>query len=253
MLLEIYMTTRYFGERIKRNEDPRLLTGQGLYVDDVDLPDMLHVAFVRSPYAHAKINSIDISQALQREGVVAIYTANDLGDYWKPGPLLVSPPPVENIVFNEKTQVPLAKDKVKFAGEPIVMVLAESRYIAEDALADIQIDYEPLAAVVDLERALTSDSAIIHDELGTNVAAHVVQKKGEYASAKKEAALVIKRRFNYEHGCAAAMENRGIVAEWDRRAGRLTVWDTTQAPVVIRNGLSASLRHSSAAGSVRRS
>lgn len=235
------MTTRYFGERIKRNEDPRLLTGQGLYVDDVDLPNMLHVAFLRSPYAHARINSIDVSQALTRTGVVAVYTANDLGDYWKPGPLLVSPPPVADIVFNEKTQVPLAKDKVKFAGEPIVMVLAESRYIAEDALADIQIDYEPLAAVVDLERALASDSAIIHDELGTNVAAHVVQTKGEYESAKKEAALVIKRRFNYEHGCAAAMENRGIVAEWDRRAGRLTVWDTTQAPVVIRNGLAGML------------
>jgi len=95
------MATRYFGERIKRNEDPRLLTGQGLYVDDVDLPNMLHAAFLRSPYAHARINNIDVSPALQREGVVAIYTANDLGDYWKPGPLLVSPPPVKDIVFNE--------------------------------------------------------------------------------------------------------------------------------------------------------
>jgi len=235
------MTTRYFGERIKRNEDPRLLTGQGLYVDDVDLPNMLHVAFVRSPYAHARINSIDVSQALQREGVVAIYTANDLGDYWKPGPLLVSPPPVENIIFNEKTQVPLAKDKVKFAGEPIVMVLAESRYIAEDALADIQIDYEPLQAVVDMEKALGADSPIIHEDIGSNIAANVVQKKGDYESVKKDAALVIKRRFLYEHGCAAAIENRGIVAEWDARAGRLTVWDTTQAPVVIRNGLAGML------------
>jgi aerobic carbon-monoxide dehydrogenase large subunit len=241
MLLEIFMTTRYFGERIKRNEDPRLLTGQGLYVDDVDLPNMLHVAFVRSPYAHARINNIDVSQALGREGVVAIYTANDLGDYWKPGPLLVSPPPVDDIIFNEKTQVPLAKDKVKFAGEPIVMVLAESRYIAEDALADIQIDYEPLAAVVDLEKALQPDSTLIHEEIGSNVAAHVVQRKGDYESTKKEAALVIKRRFSYEHGCAAAIENRGIVAEWDKRAGRLTVWDTTQAPVVIRNGLAGML------------
>ena len=231
------MATRYFGERIKRNEDPRLLTGQGLYVDDVDLPNMLHVAFVRSPYAHAKINNIDISQALQREGVVAVYTATDLGDYWKPGPLLVSPPPVKDIVFNERTQVPLAKDKVKFAGEPIVMVLAESRYIAEDALADIQIDYEPLEAVVDMEKALGADSPLIHEEIGSNVAAHVVQTKGDYESAKQDAALVIKRRFSYEHGCAAAIENRGIVAQWDARAGRLTVWDTTQAPVVIRNGL----------------
>src|SRR5688572_15922937 len=237
------MATRYFGERIKRNEDPRLLTGQGLYVDDVDLPNMLHVAFVRSPYAHARIKNIDVSQARQREGVIAIYTAEALGDYWKPGPLLVSPPPVEGIVFNEKTQVPLARsgDKVKFAGEPIVMVLAESRYIAEDALADIQIDYEPLEAVVDLEKALQPDSPIIHEEIASNVAAHVVQTKGNYASARKDATLVIKRRFSYEHGCAAAIENRGIVAEWDRRAGRLTVWDTTQAPVVIRNGLAGML------------
>jgi aerobic carbon-monoxide dehydrogenase large subunit len=231
------MTTRYFGERIKRNEDPRLLMGQGLYVDDVNLPNMLHVAFVRSPYAHARINNIDVAQALQREGVVAVYTASDLGDYWKPGPLLVSPPPVENIVFNERTQVPLAKDKVKFAGEPIVMVLAESRYIAEDALADIQIDYEPLQAIVDMEKALGADSPLIHEEIGSNLAAHVVQRKGDYESVKTDAALVIKRRFLYEHGCAAAIENRGIVAEWDSRAARLTVWDTTQAPVVIRNGL----------------
>src|SRR5215212_10508562 len=160
------MATRYFGERIKRNEDPRLLTGQGLYVDDVDFPNMLHVAFVRSPYAHAQINSIDVSQAFQREGVVAIYTASDLGEYWKPGPLLVSPPPIEGIVFNERTQVPLAKDKVRFAGEPVVMVLAESRYIAEDALADIQIDYEPLEVVVDIEKVLNSDTQpAVHDDI----------------------------------------------------------------------------------------
>ena len=235
------MATRYFGERIKRNEDPRLLTGQGLYVDDVNLPNMIHAAFVRSPYAHAKINNIDASQALQREGVVAIYTANDLGDYWKPGPLLVSPPPVEDIVFNEKTQVPLARDKVKFAGEPIVMVLAESRYIAEDALANIQIDYEPQEVVVDIEKALGVECPVIHEEIGSNIAAHVVQTKGDYESVKKDAAFVIKRRFHYEHGCAAAIENRGIVAQWDKRAGRLTVWDTTQAPVVIRNGLASML------------
>ena len=231
------MTTRYFGERIKRNEDPRLLTGQALYVDDVDLPNMLHAAFLRSPYAHARIDRIDVSQALRRAGVIAVYTAFDLGDYWKPGPLLVAPPPVEGIIFNERTQVPLAKDKVRFAGEPIVMVLAESRYIAEDALADIQVDYSPLTPVVDLELALTPGSSLVHEELGTNVAAHVVQRKGDYESARKDAALVIQRRFLYEHGCAAAIENRGVVAEWDARAGRLTVWDTTQAPVVIRNGL----------------
>src|SRR3990170_8801441 len=119
------MATRYFGERIKRNEDPRLLTGQGLYVDDVNLPNMLHAAFVRSPYAHARINSIDVSQALGREGVVAVYTAGDLGDYWKPGPLLVSPPPVKRLEFHERTQVPLARDKVRHSGEVIAIVIAE--------------------------------------------------------------------------------------------------------------------------------
>ena len=231
------MTTRYFGERIKRNEDPRLLTGQGLFVDDVDLPNMLHVAFVRSPYAHARIKQIDVSQALGRAGVVAIYTAADLGDYWKPGPLLVSPPPVEGITFNQRTQVPLAKDKVRFAGEPVVMVLAESRYLAEDALADIRIDYEPLEAVVDLEKALQPGATLVHEDVGSNLAAHVVQTKGDYETASRTASLKIKRRFLYEHGCAAAIENRGIVAEWNPLSGRLTVWDTTQAPVVIRNGL----------------
>jgi carbon-monoxide dehydrogenase large subunit len=235
------MTTRYFGERIKRNEDPRLLTGQALYVDDVDLPNMLHVAFVRSPYAHARIKRIDISQALRREGVVVAYTALDLGDYWKPGPLLVSPPPIAGIIFNERTQVPLAKDKVRFAGEPIVMLLAESRYLAEDALADVQIDYEPLEAVVDMEKALQPGGPLVHEDVGSNVAAHVVQTKGDYESASREAAVKIKRRFHYEHGCAAAIENRGVVAEWDSRSGRLTVWDTTQAPVVIRNGLAGML------------
>lgn len=235
------MATRYFGERIKRNEDPRLLTGQGLYVDDVDLPGMLHVAFVRSPYAHARILSIDTSQALQRSGVVAAYTASELGDYWKPGPLLVSPPPIEGITFNERTQVPLAKDKVRFAGEPVVMVLAESRYVAEDALADVQVEYEPLEVAVDIEKALEPGSPLVHEDVGSNVAAHVVQTKGDYDAAAQRAAVKIRRLFRYEHGCAAAIENRGVVAQWDARAARLTVWDTTQAPVVIRNGLAGML------------
>jgi carbon-monoxide dehydrogenase large subunit len=236
------MTTRYFGQRIKRNEDPRLLTGQGLYVDDVDLPGMAHAAFLRSPYAHARILSIDVSQALERPGVLAAYTAADLGDYWRPGPLLVSPPPVEGAVFNQRTQVPLAKDKVRFAGEPVVMVVAESRYLAEDALADIQVDYEPLEAVVDVEKALEPGRPLVHEDLGSNVAAHVVQRKGGgWEAAEPEADLVIRRRFLYDRGTAAAIENRGVVAEWDHRSGRLTVWDTTQAPISIRNGLAGML------------
>ena len=107
--LALMAATQFFGERIKRNEDPRLLTGQALFTDDVDLPEMAHVAFLRSPYAHARILSIDVSAALEREGVIAVYTADSLGDYWQPGPLLVQPPPIKDIVFNQRTQVPLAK------------------------------------------------------------------------------------------------------------------------------------------------
>lgn len=236
------MSTRVFGAPIKRNEDARLLTGQALFVDDVDLPGMLHAAFLRSSYAHARINSIDVSTAREHPGVVAVYTAADLGDYWKPGPLLVSPPPVKDRIFHERTQVPLAKDKVRFVGEPIAVVIAESRYIAEDALADIVVDFEPLPAVVDLEKALEPEAARVHDDLESNMAAHVVQRKGgSYEEAKAKADLVIKRRFHYDHGAAAAMENRGIVAQWDSRAAKLTIWDTTQAPVVIRNGLAGML------------
>ncbi len=236
------MAMRFFGERIKRNEDPQLLTGQALFVDDVNLPGMAHAAFVRSPYAHARINGIDKSWAMDQEGVIAIYSAEDLGDYWRRGPLNVSPPPVEGLVFNERTHPILAKDKVCYVGEPVVVVIAESRYIAEDAAAFVDVDYDPLPVVVDLEKALEPESPIIHEDFGTNIAAHCIQKRvpenGEsYADVRARADHLIKRRFFYEHGVAAAMENRGIVAEWDTRTQRLTVWDTTQAPIPIRNGL----------------
>ncbi len=233
--------TQFFGERIKRNEDPRLLRGEALFTDDVNLPGMAHVAFLRSPYAHARILEIDTSMAEEMAGVIAIYTAVSLGDYWQEGPLLVSPPPVAGIVFNQRTQVPLAKDKVRFVGEPVVMVVAESRYLAEDAVEQIFVDYEPLTAVIDLEKGLQSDAPLVHDNLDSNVGAHVIQTKGHYETAKASADLIIKRRFHYDHGIAAAMENRGVVAQWDRRAGRMTIWDTTQAPVFIRNGMAALL------------
>ena len=235
------MTTRYFGQPIKRNEDPRLLTGRALFVDDVHLPGMLHVAFLRSDLAHARINSIDVSAARERPGVVAVYTADDLGDYWKPGPLLVPPPPIEKIEFHQRTQVPLAKGKIRHAGEALVMVVAESRYIAEDALDDIYVDYEVLDAVVELEAALADGAPLVHEDLGSNLSAHVVQTKGDWARAEAEADVVIRRRFLYDRGTAAAMENRGIVAHWESKTQHLTVWDTTQAPIPIRNGLAGML------------
>ena len=192
------MTSTYFGKKILRLEDHRLLTGQALFVDDVNLPSMLHVAFHRSDYAHAKIQNIDVSKAINHPGVVAIYTAADLGDYWQPGPLLVSPPPIKNVIFNERTQVPLAKNKVRHAGEAIVAVIAESRYIAEDALDNIIVDLDSLDAVVDLEAALESGSIKVHDDLESNLAAHVIQEKGKYDSIKNKADLIIRKRFIYD-------------------------------------------------------
>jgi carbon-monoxide dehydrogenase large subunit len=229
------------GARTKRNEDPRLLTGRALFVDDLDLPGMVHVAFLRSPYAHARLRGIDASRARQREGVIAVYTAADLGSYWQPGPLLVPPPPVEGMAFNQRTQVPLAKDKVRHLGEPIAVVVAVSRYVAEDALPDIEVDYESLPAVVDLEKALAPGAPLVHEDVGSNLAAYVPQKKGDYEAAKAQADVVIRRRFHYDRGAAAAIENRGVVAQWDARAQKLTVWDTTQAPIPVRNGLAAML------------
>ncbi|MCO6453333.1 MAG: xanthine dehydrogenase family protein molybdopterin-binding subunit [Caldilineales bacterium] len=235
------MTTRYFGQRITRNEDPMLLTGQALFTDDVHLPGMLHAAFVRSDHAHARILNIDTSYAREIPGVVAIYTAEDLSDYWKPGPLLVSPPPIPDIVFHARTQVPLAKGKVRYVGEAIVMVVAESRYIAEDAVDQIFVEIEPLPPVVDMEKSLEPDAPLVHDDLESNLASHVVQRKGDYEAAKAEADVVIRRRFYYDHGIAAAMENRGIVADWDGKTRQMTIWDTTQAPIPIRNGLAGML------------
>ena len=235
------MSPQFFGQRIKRNEDPRLLTGQALFVDDVDLPGMLHVAFVRSPYAHARILRVDTSAARAREGVVAVYSAGDLDDYWRKGPLLVSPPPIERLTFHERTQPILVRDKVRHVGEPVAVVVAVSRYVAEDAVGDVIVEYDPLPAVVDIEQAFTAPPALVHEDMDSNVGAHVIQEKGNYELAKAQADVIIRRKFHYDRGIAAAMENRGIVAQWDRRAGKLTIWDTTQAPVVIRNGLAGML------------
>lgn len=231
----------WIGRSPPRNEDARLLTGRATFVDDVRLPGMLHAAFLRSDHAHARVRRIDPTRARAREGVVAVYTAADLGAYWRPGPLLVPPVPVEGVVFHAATQVPLVRDRVRHAGEPLALVIAESRYLAEDALADIVVDLEPLPVVVDLEAALAPDAPCLHDHLESNLAARCAQQKGDYAAARARAHRVVSRRFRFDRGASAAIENRGVVAHWDARVEELTVWDTTQAPIPIRNGLAPML------------
>src|SRR6202171_4965378 len=235
------MTTRNFGAPITRNEDARLLSGRALFVDDVELPGMLHAAFLRSNVAHAHPRPLGVAAGRAGPGVVAVYTAADLGAYWAPGPLLVPPPPIAGITFNQRTQVPLAKDKVRHVGEPLAVVLADSRYVAEDALADIGVELDVLPAIVDLEKALDDTSARVHEDVCGNIAAHVRQSRGDYAAARSRADHLVARRFHYDHGASSPIETRGIVANWDGRSNHLTIWDTTQAPVFLRNGLAGML------------
>lgn len=236
------MKGKTFGQPISRNEDPQLLTGQSQFVDDIVLPDMLHVAFLRSDYAHARIKSIDTSAAKEVPGVVAVYTAADFGAYWKPGPLQVPPPSaIKGSVFHACTLVPIAKDKVRFSGEPVAVVVATDRYIAEDACEQIVVDYDVLPAVTDLEKALEPGSTLVHDEIGTNLAANVKQERGSYAEAKAKADLVLKRKIWVDRCAGAAMENRGIVVQWEERNREMTIWASTQAPIPLRNSIASRL------------
>jgi carbon-monoxide dehydrogenase large subunit len=233
---------KVFGQSVLRNEDPYLLTGKAEFIDDIELPGILHAAFLRSDYAHARVKSIDVSQARKRPGVVAVYTAEDFGDFWKPGPLQVPPPTaIKGSVFHARTLVPMAKDKVRFSGEPLAVIIAESRYIAEDAFDDIVVDLESLDAAVDLEKALQPGAPLVHEDLESNLAAHVFQERGNYAEAAAKADHVIKRRIMIDRGAGAAMENRGILIDWNERSREMTIWATTQAPIPLRNSIAARL------------
>ena len=165
------MTTRLFGEPVPRREDPRLLAGHGRYLDDLG-PGALAVAFVRSPHAHARIRDIDVAPALDVDGLVAIYTWEDLPErVGRPLPLLIPHP----ALTHGRTAYPLARDVVRHVGEPVVMVVATDRYLAEDVCALIEVDYEPLKAVVGLEEA-AHGAALVHEDVPGNVGAHLVQE-----------------------------------------------------------------------------
>ena len=236
------MAGKYFGQPIARLEDKQLLTGKAKFFDDIVIPGMLHAAFLRSDYAHAIIKNIDVSAAREHPGVVSVYTADDFGDYWKIGPLQVPPPfAIKDAKFNARPLPPIAKGKVRFSGEPIAIVIAESRYIAEDACEDIVFDAEPLPAVIDLEKAWEDTSVLVHDDLPSNMAALVKQGSGDYEAAKKQADVVITKRLVPDHVIGGAMENRGFVVNWDDRNQEMTVWVTAQAPLPMRAAIASRL------------
>ncbi|MGE3913947.1 MAG: aerobic carbon-monoxide dehydrogenase large subunit, partial [Chloroflexota bacterium] len=231
------MTTRGIGAAIRRNEDPRLLRGLGSFVDDIEPPGTLHAAILRGPFGHARIVSIDTSRAKAMPGVHAVYTAADLGSVNQPAPLVVPHP----TLTHGRTQRPLAMDKVCFIGEAVAMVVAESRYLAEDALELIEVEWEPLPAIVDFTRAAETGSPLVHDDVPENTAARFTQVVGDPDTAFAQAAHVFTERLHVERSCGSPIEARGVVAEYDPRQNSLRVWDSTQAPITIKHGLAAML------------
>jgi carbon-monoxide dehydrogenase large subunit len=222
-----------FGQRIRRNEDGRLLRGMGSFLDDIDVPDALHVAFLRSPHAHARIASLDVTAARAAAGVVAVYTNGDLGELDIELPLMIPHPSMPY----PKTQRLLAGEEVHYAGQTVAMVVAESRYLAEDALELIDVDYEALPAAVDIEDALVPDAPTTHAGSPGNVGAHFVQVVGDPDAAFAQADVTFTERYVIERSGGMSMETRGVLAKYDPRTRELQVWDTSQAPLTIKGSL----------------
>ena len=230
------MSTRSFGERVPRTNDPRLLRGDGRYVDDIPLPNALHAAFVRSPFARARIESIDTSEALAYPGVAAVYTCDDIGGLDRTMPLLI---PHSSITDGGRTQRPLAREDVYYVGQAVAMVVAINRYVAEDAVRLIDVEYEPYDVEMDLEKAIADGAPLVHSDIPNNVAAHHVEECGEVDKAFAHAEHITTLSIQVDRSTAAPMECRGVAAVWDDSSGELTMWDSTQLPVSMRGGLAA--------------
>ncbi|WP_072395190.1 aerobic carbon-monoxide dehydrogenase large subunit [Hyphomicrobium sp. CS1GBMeth3] len=231
------MSTRAFGSRIKRNIDPKLLRGEGAFVDDIPLTNPLHAAFVRSPFARAKILSIDVTAARAHPGVAAVYTADNSGPLDCELPQLIPHPSMTD----PRTQRPLARGDVYYVGQPVAMIVAVDRYAAEDAAALIDIDYEPLPVELDLERAVLDDAPLVHATHPKNIAAEFRQICGDPDTAIAQAEHVTRIRVQIDRSTAAPMECRAVAAVFDTTTGELTVWDGTQAPISVRGALASIL------------
>jgi carbon-monoxide dehydrogenase large subunit len=229
--------SKLVGARVKRREDPRLIRGLGQYVDDVNLPNTLHVAILRSPYAHAKIKSVETEVARRHPGVVAVVTGAELKD--QIGTLPVSG-------GNETLRVPkhyvLAVDKVCYVGEGVAAVVAEDRYTARDALDLIQVEYESLPVVSDPEKALAPGSPVIHSEWPDNVAFRSEQKEGNLTKAFKEAHKIVRQRLVHQRLAPIAIEPRGVVAHYLSSDKELTIWSSTQIPHMLKSNLAQILK-----------
>ncbi|MBN8981324.1 MAG: xanthine dehydrogenase family protein [Rhizobiales bacterium] len=221
------------GQRIKRTEDRRLLTGVGRYVDDMTPQGTLHLAIRRSDIPHGRIRKIDVGDSLSIPGVVAIFDASDLEGELKPAV------PTSTMKNYYATPIwPLARGKVRYVGEPVVAILAESRYAAEDALEFISVEYDPLPVAVRQTDAVADDAPLLHEEAGTNVIISREFARGDVDKAISEAPVVVKGRFRMTRKTAVSMEPRAYLAEWDRRQLSLTLHSSTNIPGIIRDVLS---------------
>jgi len=220
------------GSRLLRREDPALLTGEGRYTDDLQIPGALHMALVRSPYAHARITSIDTSEAAAAPGVRAVYTAADLDDLWA-NPMPCAWPVTDDM--KNPAHYPLAQDKVAYVGDAVALVLAESNVAARDAVELVDVDYEPLPAVIDLEDAL-SDRVVIHEDLGTNTSYTWDLDLDEDAvqAAFDGAAHTVTGRFVQQRLLPMAMEPRAVACVPAPFGGGVTLYSATQVPHILK-------------------
>ena len=233
------MSGKFVGARVTRSEDPRLLTGRGEFVDDIRLPGLLHAAFLRSAHAHARIHAVDTSAARALPGVHAVFTAADLPPRMrKPVPVLVPNP----FAKTAAPQPVLAVNEVTYVGEPLTMVVAETRAIAEDATQLVAVEYEPLAAVSDCRDAVKPAAARAHSAMPDNVAARIKVGYGDIDAAFADASHVFRQELWHHRGGGFAMECRGAVAD----AGRdgLTLWSSTQTPHLEKRALAELLDRS---------
>jgi len=230
------MTTRMIGERVLRSEDARLLTGQGRYVDDIG-NGALEAAFVRSPHAHARVVDIDVTGALDVDGVVAVYTHEDLPPGLAgPLPLLIPHP----ALTQPRTAHPLVRDEINHLGEAILMVVATDRYVAEDACDRIVVTYEQLPPVVGIPAARDGGD-LVHPDVPGNIAAHLVQEVGDARTAIAAAPHRLELDLAVERSASMPLEGRGVHARWDADDDSLRVYSSTQTSTSVRAALAAAL------------
>jgi len=230
------MSTKLVGQAIKRREDPRLITGQGTFLDDIKLPGMTHACVLRSPYAHAKIKSIDTSKAKAHPGVVAVFTGEDMLDL-NPLPCAWQAGRVKN---NVNTPRVLAVGEVHFAGDPVALVIAEDRYIARDACDLIEVEYEPLPVVVDAKKATEPGAPQLHENAPNNIVMEwEAGDKAKADAAIAAAEVVVREQIINQRLLPTPMETRGAIARYEPATDEFTLWTTSQAPHVLRLLLTA--------------